>query len=92
MDSRPKTEGTGRRDRLRQRMAQRHDLRKDLPLERISTPTQLDALPVGARLRFVGSGVVLTKTIADFWLVAGVKGIWTSEDICRNRNPMEVID
>jgi hypothetical protein len=59
---------------------------------RLHYPHELDALPVGARLQFVGSGVVITKTIEDFWLVAGVKGVWTSEEICANRNPMETLD
>jgi hypothetical protein len=58
----------------------------------VSTPTQLDALPKGARLRFVGSGVELEKTLHDFWVVSGVKGIWMSDEICANRNPMEILD
>lgn len=56
----------------------------------VSTERQLDALPCGARLRFVGSGVGLEKTLGDLWRVDGVKGVWMPEDIVRNRNPMEV--
>lgn len=59
---------------------------------RLHYPHELDALPVGARLRFVGSGIQITKTIEDFWIVSGVKGIWMSEEICSNRNPMEILD
>lgn len=61
-------------------------------MARITTPIQLDALPKGARLRFVGSGVEIEKTLGDLWLVAGTKGVWMSEELCANRNPMEVID
>lgn len=54
--------------------------------------SELDALAQGTRLRFVGSGVGLEKTLGNLWLVDGKRGVWTAEDIVRNRNPMEVLD
>lgn len=59
--------------------------------ETVHTVTQLDALPKGARLQFVGSGVRLEKTLCDLWIVQGAKGVWSAEEICMNRNPMEII-
>jgi hypothetical protein len=53
---------------------------------------ELDALPLGARLRFIGSGVGLEKVLGGLWRVDRTKGVWTPEDIVRNRNPMEVIE
>jgi hypothetical protein len=54
--------------------------------------SELDALPEGARLRFVGSGVGLEKTLGGLWRVQGHKGVWGADDIVRNRNPMEIIE
>ncbi|QFG12080.1 Hypothetical Protein OBI_RACECAR_235 [Arthrobacter phage Racecar] len=61
-------------------------------MRRVCRESELDALAQGTRLRFVGSGVGLEKTLGNLWLVDGHKGVWTAEDIVRNRNPMEVLD
>jgi hypothetical protein len=57
----------------------------------VKTEQELDALPKGTRLRFTVSGATLYKTIADMWVVEGVKGCWGSDEICANRTPMEII-
>jgi hypothetical protein len=58
----------------------------------VSTEEQLDALPFGTRLRFTVSGAKLEKTLGDLWIVDGVKGCFGSDDICRNRTPMEILN
>ena len=58
----------------------------------VVTEDQLDALPFGTRLRFTISGAKLEKTLGDLWKVAGVPGVFGSDDICRNRTPMEILD
>lgn len=57
----------------------------------VCTEPELDALAEGTRLRFVGSGVGLEKTLGGLFRVEGYKGVYLPEDIVRNRNPMEVL-
>lgn len=57
----------------------------------VVTEAELDALDVGTKLRFVGSGVKLEKVLGGLFRVDGHKGVWMPEDIVRNRNPMEVL-
>jgi hypothetical protein len=61
-------------------------------LKTVSKEHELDDLPKGTRLRFTTSGGTLYKTLADLWIVDGVKGCWGSDDICANGTPMEIID
>lgn len=58
----------------------------------VVTEADLDALPKGTRLRFTVSKATLEKTHGDLWKVDGVKGVFGSDDICRNRTPMEILD
>lgn len=57
----------------------------------VVTETELDALPVGTRLRFTISKATLEKTHGGLWKVDGVKGCFGSDDICQNGTPMEIL-
>jgi hypothetical protein len=61
-------------------------------LKTVVTEAELDALPYGTRLQFTISKATLRKTYGDLWEVDGVKGCFGSDDICRNRTPMEVLE
>lgn len=58
----------------------------------VVTEAELDALPFGTRLRFTVSRATLSKTHGDLWKVDGVSGVFGSDDICRNRTPMEILE
>jgi hypothetical protein len=58
----------------------------------VVTEEELDALPFGTRLQFIVSKAILEKTFGDLWIVHGVKGVFGSDDICRNKTPMEVLN
>lgn len=58
----------------------------------VVTEAELDALPLGTRLRFTISRATLEKTHGGLWKVHGVKGVFGSDDICRNGTPMEILD
>lgn len=57
----------------------------------VVTESELDSLPKGTRLRFIVSKTECEKVLGDLWKVDGVKGIFGSDDITRNRTPLEVL-
>lgn len=58
----------------------------------VVTEAELDGLDIGVRLRFTISKKICTKVAGGLWSVEGVKGVFGSDDICRNRTPLEVLE
>lgn len=58
----------------------------------VVTEAELDELDIGVRLRFTVSKKALEKVTGGLWKVENVKGVFGSDDICRNRTPLEVLD
>lgn len=70
---------------------QHHERSERLLVKTVITEAELDALPQGTRLRFTISKAIIEKTLGDLWVVHGVKGVFGSDDITRNRTPLEVL-
>lgn len=61
-------------------------------MKTVSTEWELDALPVGQRVRFTVSRAVCTKVLGGLWKVEGVPGVQMPGDLCINGTPMEVLE